>query len=314
MNNSLARVGQEKLILESDLRTYKSQRASMTPAPDVIQQRQKNAQLVKVDSEITRLESSLATLSEHYKPNYPDVRRVQAQLNTARALREKLEKAEEQELASAGKAVPRYDSSFEREARALDATIERLESQIRAKDLEAEGYRKDIHATEQQIRTVQTRIEAAPISQQQYAEVTRDREVAKAKYDDFARKQSQSSTAEELERRQQGETLEVLDPASLPQTQTYPQRPLIIGVGAALGIVAGLALAGVREAKDTSLKNLKDVRAYTQLTILGSVPLLENDLVVRRRKRLTWLAWSTACLVGIMIMTGAVFYYYATKV
>jgi hypothetical protein len=62
------------------------------------------------------------------------------------------------------------------------------------------------------------------------------------------------------------------------------------------------------------LKNLKDVRAYTQLPILGSVPLLENALVIRRRKRLTWLAWSTACLVGIMIMTGSVFYYYATKV
>ena len=40
-----------------------------------------------------------------------------------------------------------------------------------------------------------------------------------------------------------------------------------------MGLVLGLFLAGAREAKDTSLKNLKDVRAYTQLTILGSVPL-----------------------------------------
>jgi hypothetical protein len=75
-----------------------------------------------------------------------------------------------------------------------------------------------------------------------------------------------------------------------------------------------LCFAGAREAKDASLKNLKDVRAYTQLTILGSVPLLENDLVVRRRKRLAWLAWSTACLVGIIIMTGSVFFYYTTRI
>ena len=73
-------------------------------------------------------------------------------------------------------------------------------------------------------------------------------------------------------------------------------------------------MAVAREAKDASLKNLKDVRAYTRLTILGSVPLLENDLVVRRRKRLTWLAWSTACSVGIIIMTGSVFYYFTTRV
>jgi sorbitol-specific phosphotransferase system component IIBC len=134
------------------------------------------------------------------------------------------------------------------------------------------------------------------------------------KYDDLNKKRSQSQIAEDLERRQQGETLEVLDPASVPQTPTQPKRPMILGAGTALGLVIGLFLAGAREAKDTSLKNLKDVRAYTQLTILGSVPLLENDLVVRRRKRLTWLAWSTACLVGIVIMTGSAFFYYATKV
>ena len=127
------------------------------------------------------------------------------------------------------------------------------------------------------------------------------------------KKRSQSQIAEDLERRQQGETLEVLDPASLPQSPTQPKRPLILGAGTALGLVIGLFLAGAREAKDTSLKNLKDVRAYTQLTILGSVPLLENDLVVRRRKRLTWLAWSTACLVGIIIMTASAFYYYVAK-
>jgi polysaccharide chain length determinant protein (PEP-CTERM system associated) len=318
MNNSLSRVGQEKLILESDLRTYKSQRASLTPAPEVIQQqlRQKNPQLVQVDRDILKLEATLATLREHYKDNYPDVRRVQAQLTTARNIKERLEKEEqerEKELAADGTPVRRHDPAFDREARTLDANIERLESQLKAKDIEAENYRKDIQRVEAQIRVVQARIEAAPISEQQYSEVIRDREVAKMKYEDFAKKRAQSSTAEELERRQQGETLEVLDPASLPQTQAHPQRPLIVGAGAALGFVAGLVLAGVREAKDTSLKNLKDVRAYTQLTILGSVPLLENDLVVRRRKRLTWLAWSTACLIGIMIMTGAVFYYYATK-
>ena len=55
------------------------------------------------------------------------------------------------------------------------------------------------------------------MSEQQYADIIRDREVAKLKYDDLNKKRSQSQIAEDLERRQQGETLEVLDPASLPQ-------------------------------------------------------------------------------------------------
>ncbi len=64
---------------------------------------------------------------------------------------------------------------------------------------------------------------------------------------------------------------------------------------------------------DTSLKNLKDVRAYTKLTVLGSIPLLENDFVVRRRRRLGWLAWAASLLLGILLMAGSVVYYYTSR-
>jgi hypothetical protein len=66
--------------------------------------------------------------------------------------------------------------------------------------------------------------------------------------------------------------------------------------------------------RDTSLKNLKDVRAYTQMAILGSVPLLENDFVVKRRRRMTWLGWTTACVAAAVVMSASVVYYYVTKV
>lgn len=79
-----------------------------------------------------------------------------------------------------------------------------------------------------------------------------------------------------------------------------------------VGLLLGVVLAGVREMKDTTLKNLKDVRAYTQLTVLGSVPLLEDDVVVKRRKRMALLSWMTALVVGAVVMAGAVAYYYVT--
>ncbi len=117
-----------------------------------------------------------------------------------------------------------------------------------------------------------------------------------------------------METRKQGALLELLDPASLPQTPTEPKRPMVISIGAGLGLLLGAMIAGAREMKDTSLKNLKDVRAYTQMAILGSIPLLENDFVVRRRRRLAWLGWTTACLAAVVIMSGSVVYYYVTKI
>ena len=72
-------------------------------------------------------------------------------------------------------------------------------------------------------------------------------------------------------------------------------------------------MAGVKEMKDTSLKNLKDVRAYTNLPVLSSIPLLENALLVRRKRRLFWLGWSTAVIIGTIAMSSSMYYYYFGK-
>ena len=317
LNAALARLSQDKMLLESDLRTAKLQRASLTPTSENMVRKQKNDRIVQIDRDIMQLEASLSNLRQHYKDSYPDVRRVQSQMITLQQMRAKVLEEEENDKEKEAETVvatKRVDPMYEREARQLDAVIERIEVQLKAKDAEAKNYSNEIANAEKSIRVVQSRIESTPVSEQQYMDIVRDREVAKLKYDDLNKKRAQSQIAEDLERRQQGETLEVLDPASLPQSPTQPKRGIIIGSGTGMGLVLGLFLAGAREAKDTSLKNLKDVRAYTQLTILGSVPLLENDLVVRRRRRLSWLAWSTACLVGIVVMTGSAFYYYATRV
>jgi uncharacterized protein involved in exopolysaccharide biosynthesis len=316
LNQALTRVGQEKMLIEADLRSFKSQRASLVPTSETAVQRQKNDKLILLEREVMRLQAVLGDLRQRYTDTYPEVKRAQAQLTSVEKMRDEMA-AQEQKDTSAEPATvssKRLDPASEKEARLLDSSIERMTAQLSSKDQEAKNYMNDIANAEKQIRALQGRIESTPVSQQQYADIIRDHEVAKLKYDDLNKKRSQSQIAEDLERRQQGEMLELLDAASLPMTPTEPKRPMILGAGFGVGLVIGLILAGAREAKDTSLKNLKDVRAYTQLAILGSVPLLENDLVVRRRKRLTWLAWSSACLVGIVVMTGSAFYYYATKV
>jgi capsular polysaccharide biosynthesis protein len=176
-----------------------------------------------------------------------------------------------------------------------------------------DDYKKQSTELEKTIRIYQSRIESVPVGIKEYDQLIRERDLARKDYEDLDRRVTTSAMSTALENRQQGERLEQLDPPSIPQTPTQPKRPLIIAIGTGIGLIAGICLAGAWEVKDTALKNLKDVRAYAQLPVLGSIPLLENNLVVRRRKRLGWLAWSTACLVGVMIMSGSVVYYYASK-
>jgi uncharacterized protein involved in exopolysaccharide biosynthesis len=192
----------------------------------------------------------------------------------------------------------------------IDGNVQRLESASRARDLEIAELDNQIKQVQASINRLETQISAAPLGEQQYGDLLREREIAKQKYIDLDARLSTAEISKDLESRGQGEKLELLDAASLPQSPAEPKRPMVIGIGAALGLLLGVVIAAAREMKDTSLKNLKDVRAYTQMAILGSVPLLENDFVVRRRRRIAWLGWTTACLLAAVTMAGSVVFYY----
>lgn len=325
LNDAVSRISQEKLLLESQIRTYKDQLNSLTDpvnaaqVQDAAAVQQKSEKVAEADREINSWENQIAALLERYKESHPDVQHARAMLKIAQTKREAAVKEQAQLEAQTPKADPKaqvrpVNPVLARERRALEAAVKQLQSQIEAKNMESENYGKDLDQLGAAMKTVQSRIESTPIGSKEYSDLLRDRDLAKQQYQENMLKLQHSELATTMEGRKQGETLELLDTASLPQTPTEPKRPIIIAVGSGIGLVLGIVLAGAREMKNSSLKNLKDVRAYTQLAILGSIPLLENDLVVRRRRRIAWLSWATAGLVGVAIMSGSVVFYYATRV
>jgi len=190
------------------------------------------------------------------------------------------------------------------------AAIASLQVQIQGKDVDIQDRMKQQDDVKRSIQTYQAKIEMSPPLEQRYAALLRDYAMAKGKYEDMTRRSESAKTAQNLEDRKAGENLEVLDPASLPEKPSEPNRLVIAAAGTGMGLVLGVVLAAIKEMKDTSLKNLKDVRAYTNLPILSSVPLLENALLVRRKRRLFWLAWSSAIIIGTVAMSGSMYYYY----
>ena len=315
LTSQLSRANQEKLQLESNIRIYRDQLAAMTKEPTAVPVvAQRSERQNDAEREVQALESQLTALRQHYKENYPDVQSTLARLNGSRRRRDEIVA----EDGATKKPETPYNAALGqqavKEAREVDNTIRRLQSAMEARDLEIQEYTKEMKRSSEAIRSYQSRIETVPLGEKQYSDLIRDRDLVKDKFIDLSGKMGKAEIAQEMEGRKQGETLELLDPASLPTKPTDPNRPMVITLGAALGLLLGIVIAGAREMKDTSLKNLKDVRAYTQMAILGSVPLLENDFVVRRRRRLAWLGWTTASLAAAVVMSGSVVYYYVTKV
>lgn len=318
-NGELGRLSEEKLVLESEVRVLQGRIkavANVRSAEPGSPQMFADPELARLDLQIQSSERSLAQLLDNYTPNHPDVKRYESQIALLRKERKRhLAKVSGQKKGdTASPGGPLLTPSQAADIRDLTTQVQDKQIQARSKLLEIENARKALAAMNQRVAAVQTRIEGAPVGQQEYEALTRDYALRKARYNDLNMKMSQSEIASDLENRKQGETLELLDPASLPQRPTQPVRSVIILLGLALGIGMGGVLVFLREVKDNSLKTLKDVRAYTQLAILGSIPLLENDLVVMRRRRMAWLGWTTACVFAVAAMAGSVYFYYATKV
>ena len=312
LNTSMSAVSQEKLLLENQLRMNREQLSALKdPSMDMQVVLQKNEKLAEKDREIQSYENALAAARERYKESHPDVQSLEAKLATLKKQRETIAKEDANKKPDVG---PRQPSpEYMARQKDLEAVIQRVQAMIDAKDLQMEDYRKQLTTLNSQMKMLQERMQGMPTGMKEYEALLREQEIAKREFEDREKKLDASGMATAVINRQQGEKLELLEEASVPQTPTEPKRPVIVLVGTGLGLVIGMILAGVREVKNTALKNLKDVRAYTQLPVLGSVPLLENDLVVRRKRRLAWLAWSTACLVGIVVMSSSVVYYFATK-
>jgi succinoglycan biosynthesis transport protein ExoP len=321
IGSQISRANQDRLQLQSQIQIFKDMQASVAKEQPAEQQtreyQQKNTKLLEAEHDVTAVQTQLDLLLQKYTDDWPEVRNARGRLVVAKQIRDDLLKedaASKKVDPSAPVVAKAQDPQKVRELRGIDNQIRSLQSAVEAKDMEVSALNKDLSRVNEQIRTYMGRVETLPAGERQYGDLLRDKEIAKQKYVKLDTDLQHAQIAQDMEGRKQGETLELLDPPSLPLNPTEPKRPMIVSIGAAIGLLLGLVIAGALEMKDTSLKNLKDVRAYTKMAILGSIPLLENDFVVRRRKRLAWLGWTTASLVAVVIMSGSVVYYYVTKV
>ncbi len=307
-STSMNRATQEKLSLENRLSLWNGQLQAVKDAPlTSAESATQNEKLNVLERQIQMAETNLAALQQKFRDTHPDVRSAQEQLAGLRQVRDALLKEDAKKAAVPKKKEP---SVMSPELMRAESDIAGLQSAIQSKDAEIESWAKEQARLSKLIKDYQERIDAMPGGEREYVQLTRDYTLSKAKYEELMVKSDQSEMATELEARQQGEGMEVLEPASLPQTPTQPTRWIWVTTGAGFGLGLGFLLAAVREMKDTSLKNLKDVRAYTGLPVLGSVPLVQSDLVAQRKRRLAWLAWSTACILGFAMMLGSVYYHY----
>jgi succinoglycan biosynthesis transport protein ExoP len=324
ITQDLNRLSNERLALETQI-TYLDNQMKLSqsfaqdvadaPAPNSTAARE-NDELAAINKTIGQEELGLQELKKNFRPGYPEVVAVESHLKVLQGQRDRLQaeqaKQRSDEAAkpkSAAKKTTNY-ALLEGQSK-IDGELGRVRALLQINQNEADHHTQDRERLNKEIETYRTRLAQTFALEAPYQDLQREQKTAADKYEKYEKDKDLTSQSADLITRGATEFLEVLDSPTTPHDPASPHRYIIVGAGFAISLMLGLALAGVQEARDSSLKNLKDVRAYTNLPVLCSIPLLENTLLVKRKRRVTYLAWSAAVIVGILAVCGASFYYFS---
>lgn len=216
-----------------------------------------------LEQQLTARQKQLVTMRLQYTDDYPDVIRLKNDIATL-----KKEIAKEHPDKKPNATGETSQSLIE------PPQIQQLRNEIHGYDLTIQNQSKREQELQKEIKTYQARVQSSPAIEQEYKELTRDYQTALGFYNDLLKKRDQSAMATDLERRQQGETFQVLDPANLPDKPSFPKMPLFAGGGFGGGLALGVGLTLLLELQDTSLKSEHDVEISLRLPVLAIIPVI----------------------------------------
>jgi len=264
---ALNRMQQDETFLETVIaeQTADSQRAEPSTG----------ATVSTLQSQLQALITQKADLETRYTHDYPDVVAVTREIAE---LQEKIKHSETPHAAvSASSSGNRPDPP----------QLAQSKAQLRALRQAVTNKKHDQAALEAQVRTFESRVEARPQVEAELKQITRDHDVASTNYNRLLKELGDSNMATSLEQNQQGEQFQVLDPPNLPDEPTFPNRFVFAGGGCIGGIFLGLAIAALLEYRDKSLRNERDVWAFTKLPTLAIISHID-ELGSRSKNKRRW--------------------------
>jgi polysaccharide chain length determinant protein (PEP-CTERM system associated) len=215
-----------------------------------------------------------------YSEDHPDVK------SQRRFIKELQEKADAEALlrpVTMGDAgLPPAEQARRRKIQDLKNTIENIDRNIAKKQDEDKRLRT-------LASSLQTKIDAAPMRESEMTELTRDYATLTQMYTGLLTKKEDSQIAANVERRQMGELLKILDPARLPESPASPNRPMINLFGMAAGLGVGVFLIALLEYRDATFKTDDEVTTQLACPVLAVVPLMQSDQDRRKATRRRWL-------------------------
>ncbi|MCK5901747.1 MAG: polysaccharide biosynthesis tyrosine autokinase [Cocleimonas sp.] len=196
-----------------------------------------NPVIIDLKSRLVGLEGRYQDKLKLFKPSYPDMKRLQQQIN---AIRSKLRKESGTIKGAIGSALKAEYLAAKRQEQRLRSELSRFNKKLRGLQDSGVDYNKlkrDVESNARLYKKLLQRVEEVSIA-------------------------SSINTS----------SIKIVDPAVKPIKKYSPKPSLNLIIGFLSGLFLGLGLAFLREALDQSVRSTEDLQRITGLPVLGLVP------------------------------------------
>lgn len=254
--------------------------------------------------QIEQMKQELVNLEARFTSRHPDVvvlrerianleRELDVQKERESVERRQREEAEKKAAAGVapGDTIP--PQTRRRTLESLDAELERLT--------------KEETSIRQSIGMYEQRLESTPERQQDYNLITRDYQAAKDLYDGLLKRYEEAEFAASVETDRQGERFRILEPALPPAGPAAPNRLRLMILGLLLALATAVVAVIGAEQLDTSFHSVDDLREFTGVPVLVTIPQIGSAPVGRRIR----MAFATVSVLAAIVLVATLSAYFA---
>jgi succinoglycan biosynthesis transport protein ExoP len=243
---------------------------------------------IAIAARIAWLNQELTELRTRFSEKYPDVIRVKAEIA---ALERQLAETKNSETSET-----KADST-------ANSYPSRLKKGRSAAAVQLSALKEQEKSLRQAIAMYQRRVDHSPRLEQEYQGLFGDYKTMKEHYSALLQRYQEALVAASMEHVEKGDQVRLLDVA-IPSTRPAAPNPLRLIV---IGLILSMGLAGgavwLIEHRDTSFHTLNELRAFTKVPVLASIPPIVTKTDTSRWHRRFWLG-TAASLIGLAILIG----------
>jgi polysaccharide chain length determinant protein (PEP-CTERM system associated) len=249
------------------------------------------------EARLAQLKEELTRLRTQFSEKYPDVVRLAAEVA---ALERELVDAKPDETNGEEKpTAPR--------ATAVTPYVLRLKEALSEAEADLKIFKGEERRLRNEIATYQARLENVPRREQEFRELSRDYESTRELYQSLLKRYEEAQIAESMEQRQKGEQFRVLDPAVPSPRPVAPNRFQWVVMALMGSLALAVGAAALAEKLDTSFHTIDELRAFSAVPVLVSIPWITTQRDLRLRRWHMRLATSAA-FIGVVAIVGIAYF------